>query len=127
VPAWDDLLRDCFESAKLPGVSFFEVQGLPAGTYDVTLFTGDPSYPTSPDEKIMVNGMVVDMPEWPAAGTFPDDWDVTVQVTIGAGEAISLAEADGAFGKVAGMTITPEPATLALLVLGGLAAIRRRK
>jgi hypothetical protein len=129
VPAWDDLLRDFIGPAagKVDvGEPWFEVRGLPAGTYEITFLTGDPSFP-APDEHILLNGVDIDLTEWDGGTqTFPDDWATTVSITLAAGEAITLGRPAVGQGKLAGMLITPEPATLALLALGGLAAVRRR-
>jgi hypothetical protein len=130
VPAWDDLLRD-FMGHNAGQVDvlepWFEVRGLAAGTYEITFLTGDPSFP-APDEHILLNGVDIDLTEWDGGTqTFPDDWATTVSITLAAGEAITLGRPAVGQGKLAGMLITPEPVTFALLAFGGLVAVRRRK
>ncbi len=121
VPEADDLLRDFLQPAKAVGESCFEVRGLPGGTYDITLLVGDPSY-TVADERILVNGIDVDLKEWPSAGgTYPDDWAVTVRIGLSPGQALQLARASVGFGKVSGMIITAEPDTQAPAAVTDLA------
>ncbi len=129
VPAQDDLLRDFLQpstSQVVVGGTWFEVRGLPAGTYSVTLLTGDPSYPAS-DEYVLLNGVDIDLPEFVAGGTYPDAYGVTVPLTLAAGENISLGRSATGWGKMSGLIITPEPATLALLGMCVASALIRRR
>lgn len=141
-PANRDLLRD-FGSANNT-TSAFEIRGLAAGDYLLTLYTGDPQYPQETSDSIMVNGVRVQLPDWPADwdNAVLSDWAVTIQITLTEGQAIVLAKpinstGDGMseYAKLAGLTVdpvaVPEPATLGLLAAGGIGlvggAIRRRR
>ncbi len=131
VPAADDLLRDFMEaniSKVAVGAPWFEIRGLPAGSYAVTVLVGDPSFPSSPDETIVVNGVTIDLPEFVTGGTYPDSYAATTSVTLAAGETVWLGRPETGWGKVSGVIITPEPATLALLgICAAGAMIRRRR
>ncbi len=128
---FDQLLQDFMNPAYT--TSSFEVRGLAAGQYNVTLICGDQDYPENPDE-IVLNGKAVNLPGFLATATKRSDISTTVQVTLNGIEPLSLAKASGFNGKLAGLIIepvpAPEPATLGLLTLGGLgvlsARIRRR-
>ena len=131
LPPFDqDLFRDFLQVRRTEVC--FKVTGLPAGTYLVSVLAADPSYPVETGEdNININGVLVDIPGWPAdpGSATMADMTNTVSITLGEGEDLGLSLGTSPTGKLSGLIIdvVPEPASLLLLAGAGGVLLRRRR
>lgn len=102
--------------------SFSWSVALPNGIYDVHLVMGDPSF-TDQTNSVWVNDVeIID----PTPGSYFNEYDI-LGVEVTDGELTIAPHDDGVNAKVAFVVIVPEPGSLALLGVGGVMLLRRRR
>ena len=119
--------RDDYVWGSNPGSILFEFKNLDAGSYNVSVFEGHTA--DLNQEGALWVGLVGDEPAQ-NTGNYAGG-DSTVEVTVGAGDSLFFRHFPGAdwTGGTSGIIVNPipEPSTTALLGLGGLALILRRR
>ena len=125
------------QSTADPNAAGIKITGLAAGTYEMNIWVG---YPcdlmwTDGAGKYTVQGQVQTFVDTPSP---PDVWDPVLMnfpglVPVGGEIVLWMESLPGArtplpaYNAIMMMELIPEPATLSLLALGGLAFIRRRR
>ncbi len=126
----DDLLRDFVTltyNANPSSAGSLQIKGLTPGDYTVTLYGAD-SNASSETYNYTVNGSPVIAIGPATASPTLAKVTATVSVTVDATGMIEIGRPNTSpTSKLCGVVITPEPASLLILLAGaGLAAVRRR-
>lgn len=123
------LMDDLFDVGGVGGTGTVTISGLAAGAYDVY------TYAWAPDSGTFITSVTVGGAALTSGGAWPGVPTSGITHTqhvanVGAGQnlVINVATSSG-FGSLNGVQIAPvpEPATLSLLALGGIAVLRRRR
>ncbi len=122
-----ELMNDVFDSA-----SSITIANLDAGSYTIYTYASDPDVPTTAGTIITIGGVSEEVIGPPiAGGVFIENTHYALHSVVHPGGDLVITVADlpggNGFWNVNGIQIVPEPTSLALLALGGVALIRRRR
>ena len=106
----------------------FKFINLDPGTYDVSVFEGRDTDSNGQNGTIWV-GTLGDKPAATNTGNFAGSSATITGLTISAGDSLFYAHYEDGTGGTSGLIVqeVPEPATMSLLALGGLAILKRRR